>query len=278
MEAFTQGIQAQNLVGPDRASILAKKDKFKLGFPQTIKEAFGGTDDPADVTASSEALYHFLINGETFGSPPVDADSFDSNEVKDTDGDKRLEFIDGWGRPLRFYRWPTRLIRPAPSGQEADHQEIKGTSPNQYYAFPLDPDFTTANTGQVSGFTAELVFGPLQPMPAGVQSRKIAKSQPTLKDELGDPLAKIPPDPLALDPDDPHGSAVTRTPSGIQNFEHKYHTPDTWSTPLIISAGADGVLGIYEPVDEDNHGFLAQPNYAELEGLLDNITNRQLSP
>lgn len=267
MEAFTQGIHAQNLdSATDRNSILTKKNKFKAGFPQTLKEAFNVADTATDVTASSEALYHFLINGETFGSSPVDADSFDSNEIDDTDGDDRMEFIDAWGRPLRFYRWPTRLIRPAPSGQEADHQDLKGTSPNQYFTFPLDPNFTSAN----SGYNAELVFGPLQPMPSGNQSRKIVKTQPTLKDELDDPLAK--------DPDDPVGKAVTLTPSGIENFEHTYHTPNTWSTPIIISAGADGILGLYEPVDEDNHGFLAQPNYAELDGLFDNVTNRRLNP
>lgn len=266
MEAFTQGIHAQNLDGMDRSSILTKKNKFKLGFPQTLKEAFNVTDTATDETASSEALYHFLINGESFGSPPVDADSFDANEIADTDGDSRPEFIDGWGRPLRFYRWPTRLIRPAPSGQEADHQEIAGTSPNQYYEFPLDPNLTTAG----AGYGAELLFGPLQPKPAGGQSRKIDKSQPTWSDERNDPLAK--------DPDDPAGVAVTRTASGIQNFEHTYHTPDTWSTPLIISAGQDGILGLYETVDATNHGFLAQPNYTQIEGLLDNITNRKLSP
>ena len=37
--------------------------------------------------------------------------------VADIDADGLIELLDGWGQPLRFYRWPTRLVRPAGSGQ-----------------------------------------------------------------------------------------------------------------------------------------------------------------
>ena len=35
-------------------------------------------------------------------------------EIVDTDGDGLMEIVDAWGQPLRFYRWPTCLFRPAP--------------------------------------------------------------------------------------------------------------------------------------------------------------------
>jgi type II secretory pathway pseudopilin PulG len=57
-------------------------------------------------TARSEVLYAVLVYstgplGSTF-SP----DDFDDSQVKDTDGDGLMEFVDAWGEPLQFYRWP----------------------------------------------------------------------------------------------------------------------------------------------------------------------------
>jgi hypothetical protein len=57
-------------------------------------------------TARSEALYALLVEGQgPFGSA-FSRDDFTDNEVKDTDGDGLLEFVDAWGEPLQFYRWP----------------------------------------------------------------------------------------------------------------------------------------------------------------------------
>ena len=74
--------------------------------------------NPVSVTAarheteSAELLYYMLTQMESLGVPPVGEAEFSTNEVRDTDGDGLLEFVDGWGRPLRFYRWPTRLLKP----------------------------------------------------------------------------------------------------------------------------------------------------------------------
>lgn len=61
-------------------------------------------------TESAELLYFVLTETEVFGVPPVDEGEFRSSEVADTDGDGLLEFVDAWGNPVRFYRWPTRLF------------------------------------------------------------------------------------------------------------------------------------------------------------------------
>ena len=37
-------------------------------------------------------------------------DDFTDREVADTDGDGLLEFVDSWGRPLQFYRWPIYYV------------------------------------------------------------------------------------------------------------------------------------------------------------------------
>ncbi len=61
-------------------------------------------------TESSELLYYALIRSGTFGASAVAANRFTQAEVTDTDGDGLPEFVDRWGEPLRFYRWPTRLV------------------------------------------------------------------------------------------------------------------------------------------------------------------------
>jgi type II secretory pathway pseudopilin PulG len=93
----------------EQVKILVRKRFKKLNFPQRPDD-IGGTDDDEDITESSERLYEMLTNSEIGGVAPVDAGEFLASEVADTDGDGLLEFIDAWGNPLRFYRWPTRLI------------------------------------------------------------------------------------------------------------------------------------------------------------------------
>jgi prepilin-type N-terminal cleavage/methylation domain-containing protein len=38
---------------------------------------------------------------------PEALDRFQDSEIGDVDGDGFFEFIDGWGRPIKFLRWPT---------------------------------------------------------------------------------------------------------------------------------------------------------------------------
>lgn len=58
------------------------------------------------VTARSEMLYAILIEGAGPLGSAFEPDDFTDREVADTDGDGLMEFVDPWGRPLQFYRWP----------------------------------------------------------------------------------------------------------------------------------------------------------------------------
>lgn len=61
-------------------------------------------------TARSETLYALLVEGQgPFGSL-FTRDDFEDSEVKDTDGDGLLEFVDAWGEPLQFFRWPLGYV------------------------------------------------------------------------------------------------------------------------------------------------------------------------
>jgi prepilin-type N-terminal cleavage/methylation domain-containing protein len=57
-------------------------------------------------TARSEMLYAILVEGQGPLGSSFTRDDFSSREVADTDGDGLPEFIDAWGNPLQFYRWP----------------------------------------------------------------------------------------------------------------------------------------------------------------------------
>jgi len=57
-------------------------------------------------TARAEVLYALLVEAQgPFGSI-FNREDFTDLEVMDTDGDGLPEFVDGWGEPLQFYRWP----------------------------------------------------------------------------------------------------------------------------------------------------------------------------
>jgi hypothetical protein len=215
----------------------------------------------------SSALLHFaLLASGSFGVGAVDGDRFTNKEVADTDGDGLPEFIDAWGSPLRYYRWPTRLI------------DI--TAPNPFVPIlsnPSDNTDTRVIVGQEREL-ASLLFKGLSPPPLPL------------------PNGAVPRDLLLTDPDDPVGRLYSElerldgslgTAFSAEFNEAKYHTPETYHTPLIVSAGKDEALGLREPNDNTGVGVfgnLAQlkdttvssptPTAAVIEELVDNITNR----
>ena len=166
------------------------------------------------VTESSEMLYLIITEMDVFGAPAIGADGFKAGEIGDTDGDGLIEFIDGWGQPLRFYRWPTRLVNSAPGND--------GTLP-----------VINAVERQFAG---TLIKGML-PQPSSIGGF-------------------TPRDQLAVDPEDPIGvvyfeiqrllRANTLNLSAFVN-EANFHGLDTFHTPLVVSAGKDGRLGLLEP-------------------------------
>ncbi len=58
------------------------------------------------ITARSEMLYAVLVEGQGPLGSVFNRDEFTDREVQDTDGDGLPEFVDAWGNPLQFFRWP----------------------------------------------------------------------------------------------------------------------------------------------------------------------------
>lgn len=110
--------------------LLARKKYKRKHFPMNFAEIDHNNDGIPDLqppntsahkpeTENAAVLYYFLTQGAKFGSEEIAVVDFIDREIADTDGDGLLEIVDGWGKPIRFYRWPTRLIRPQSAGNES---------------------------------------------------------------------------------------------------------------------------------------------------------------
>ena len=53
---------------------------------------------------SSELLYLIVANSNYGGTPALEY--FRPSDIGDPDGDGLLEFVDAWGNPIRWIRWP----------------------------------------------------------------------------------------------------------------------------------------------------------------------------
>ncbi len=232
-------------------------------------------------TESSELLYFFLFHSGNFGSAEVSRDEFTEKEIADTDSDGLPEFVDAWGQPLRFYRWPTRIMDPslpltafAPNfASESDPTDLRTTLSVDRAPVVVgvrEVDLRERNVADllIKGLPRKLEF----------TDAYIAAACGSKTDRPGivDVELIIPPDPLLRDPDDPAGLLYSLLETGIpagdfpidlswEFNEANYHTPDTFHAPLIVSAGLDGILGLYEPFDvgtvtDIRRGNLAQYN------------------
>lgn len=300
MDAFHRMAERQLRLNPNSVDyVLGFKTAMRTALPQSLNEyrlycskganppGFNrppGSPDPDPKTESSEMLYLALTKGAIFGIEAVDSDAFSSSEVTDTDQDGLMEFVDAWQQPLRFYRWPTRLIRPAPSGSEGMSQSISGAG----YTFPITVGLQS--TGAPT--PAFAVFGPMSPPPFGLTGSRGSGAQRQY--ELQDPLAQDADDPRGrLSPDLTSGNLHLppglqfRTPAGTMivvpqtglvsaaQYEAAFHTPDTYHVLLVVSAGADRQLGLFEPNDVTNFGHLAQPVMSDttFADVTDNLSN-----
>ncbi|MEZ6070134.1 MAG: type II secretion system protein [Pirellulales bacterium] len=102
----------------------------------------------AAANQSSECLYLIMTTGmidETSGG-----EYFTDSDVGDTDDDGMLEFVDGWGRPIEWIRWPTAFVsdlQPDPSGGNL--------APDPFNPTHVDEQTLTSNGARPNG----AVFG-----------------------------------------------------------------------------------------------------------------------
>lgn len=281
----------------ERSEIYVRKTMFKSAFPQRLEDMYGydgaagGGDDSPLLTRmydsggspivgswieqniatpeadSSELLYLALNSGDVYGLPPADLGGVDQNLIGDTDGDGNLEFLDGWKRPLQFYNWPTRLLKD-------DGSTFTGSVTVGSNTYP----------------TASLLISNLP-----LTSSTAAASATTNRNRIDrDPeditrVMTVAPAPLMSPFDLRRGSAPAF--AAMPFTPAWYHDANTASSPLIVSAGADGVLGLYLPnantydgsvtgTSNDGIDRLARVIHTDEAclGLSDNVTNQQRGP
>ncbi len=337
------------------AEILVRKTRFKKAFPQAFSEldssqilklfpsANGVLPSTSPYDSKYESgivLYAVMTKGETFGAATPSEDAFTGSEVKRSPETGNLPcLIDAWGEPIRFYRWPTRLIRcgeqdfdgdgnfedyngngfqdPAGSGTPVEvPRTIPPAAPAPLSSPPaIRPDLTYPGPTPASLLmtlppferTSYFALGlDGKPGAAGVNDDNIGIIDDPNKTEIGWP-ATDDPESMNVDPDDPSfklsdwlfdnqiPAGINRTNSfvfGTVDNNHplanrdSYHDFYTFHAPLIVSAGADKKLGLYEPTDVPNKanpqsvnkGYLAAPiltptPHESLQVLFDNITN-----
>lgn len=140
-------------------------------------------------TARSEALYAMLVEGQGPLGSVFRSEDFSSNEIADTDGDGLMEFVDSWGRPLQFFRWPIYFTTEVSGGRSlqiggesykdatATRQEnpldannllvAPGWWSNQFAAIPNLPPTTAALMSDRARYVHALFFSLLDPYADG---------------------------------------------------------------------------------------------------------------
>ena len=223
-------------------------------------------------TARSETLYALLVEGQGPYGSLFNRDDFNDSEVKDTDGDGMMEFVDAWGEPLQFYRWPigyvsdiADLVSAAQNGPSPFTSQQRGLVPYSN-AFdtrdqnPLDPGQSLLDPAWWAGVAItpgafandKSPFGATQGELSGpaswFQSNFFALTDPNVTYFLANPPASI------NSPGPWDRGASTSTYYARRAYYSKY---------LVISGGPDKVPGV--PVLD----FQALTDLAALASLLD---------
>ncbi|RLS57067.1 MAG: type II secretion system protein [Planctomycetota bacterium] len=214
-------------------------------------------DDRAE---SSELLYIVLTKGDVFGLPPANLDSIDQNLIGDTDDDDNLELLDGWGKPLQFYNWPTRLFNRTASSFGVGYDATDYANASVLVSGLPRHDSGTASRGAMFRDPDDNAGTITRRNGAKFGSNFNLKYRNSLQvvvhTRVGQPfiVSNAAPFPMAI-----------------------YHDPDRYHVPMIISSGPDESLGIALPNDTSSpHAHLGL--VTTQDEIFDNITNRQKGP
>jgi hypothetical protein len=198
-------------------------------------------------TARSEMLYALLVAGSGPWGAAFSADEFSDKEVQDTDGDGLPEFVDAWGQPLQFFRWPILYHSdyqrgqtiPASAGQAwtlaypyaglLDTREQETLDLNQQLMGP--GWWSTTGVGGLAANNSYPTFTPAgPPLPGNSNASPAVQTFGAFFHRLTEPMPVPPPAPLTS------GVLWDRGGSYRRAFYSKF---------LILSAGPNGSPGVF---------------------------------
>jgi len=217
------------------------------------KGAVAGEEPTAE--DNGELLYFILTHATFPGAETVDDDLFGVRELIDQDNDGLMSMYDAWGQPLRFYRWPTRLFRPAGAAGPLALDEGRVNGAGRLFPglpeIPREPSrclFHMWNSnrtywaGEVVGFVQN---GKVRYYRSITESSGIAPGSDNTKWLP----ARI--DVLGIDPDDPFDilgyTAIKVPPFAPVISPAILHDRNTYHAPYVVSAGPNQNWGLANP-------------------------------
>ena len=99
-------------------------------------------------TARSETLYAILVEGVGPLGSVFSREDFSDREVMDTDHDGLPEFVDAWGQPLQFFRWPLLYHTDTQRGQVIDYWDYTQTPPVSQAVELFNPPYRSVFEGR----------------------------------------------------------------------------------------------------------------------------------
>ena len=138
-------------------------------IPPATRRYAGLIGNKGPVTESSDLL-HMIVTRGVVADPDMIA-HFRDDEIGDPNGNGLKEFIDGWGRPIRFWRWPVGLNSPLQpiTGSPSDIDPLVSTSANSHRLVPL---IYSAGRDGLEGINRPPLGANYDPFPAaGLPSR-----------------------------------------------------------------------------------------------------------
>ncbi|WP_422929208.1 type II secretion system protein [Singulisphaera sp. PoT] len=196
-------------------------------------------------TARAEMLYAILVEaGGALGSS-LNKDDFTNKEVQDTDNDGLPEFVDAWGHPLQFFRWPILYkcdtIKGYPDSTKIQEFVAAKNSPGPYDSVydtreinPLDPNNTLMAPAWWLGKAAGgmgINYGP-----SGANaSTPYSENAALFMNYFG---------PLLLEPLAASETGGNPTFFWDRSASNLHPRRAYYSRPLILSGGPDGIPGV----------------------------------
>lgn len=115
-----------------------KNGRYDNGEPYGDTNGNGQFDVATDEHERAECLFAMIMFASTDENNPIEL--FKTTEIGDVDKDGAREFIDGWGRPIRFLRWAPGFVSELQTRVPKDQPDT--FDPRKVYPRPGQADVT----------------------------------------------------------------------------------------------------------------------------------------